>query len=110
MTLTQLNYLITIAATKSLNKAAEQLYVSQPSLTNAIKELEKELGITLFYRSGRGVTLTNDGTEFLLYAIKRSLAYRHSIILLQLKRLWIWRRNSICQNMNLRFAKRKRWK
>ena len=68
MTLTQLNYLITIAETKSLNKAAEQLYVSQPSMTNAIKELEKELGITLFYRSGRGVTLTNDGTEFLLYA------------------------------------------
>lgn len=68
MTLTQLNYLITIAETKSLNKAAEQLYVSQPSLTNAIKELEKELGITLFYRSGRGATLTNDGTEFLLYA------------------------------------------
>ena len=68
MTLTQLSYLITIADTKSLNKAAEQLYVSQPSLTNAIKELEKELGITLFYRSGRGVTLTNDGTEFLLYA------------------------------------------
>jgi len=68
MTLTQLNYLITIAETKSLNKAAEQLYVSQPSLTSAMKELEKELGITLFYRSGRGVTLTNDGTEFLLYA------------------------------------------
>lgn len=68
MTLTQLNYLITIAETKSLNKAAEQLYVSQPSLTSAMKELEKELGITLFYRSGRGVILTNDGTEFLLYA------------------------------------------
>ena len=66
MTLTQLNYFITIAETKSLNKAAEQLYVSQPSLTNAMKELEKELGITLFFRSGRGVTLTNDGTEFLL--------------------------------------------
>lgn len=68
MTLTQLNYLITIAETKSLNKAAEQLYVSQPSLTSAIKELEKELGIVLFYRSGKGVTLTNDGAEFLLYA------------------------------------------
>lgn len=68
MTLTQLNYVITISETKSLNKAAEQLYVSQPSLTSAIKELEKELGIILFYRSGRGVTLTNDGTEFLLYA------------------------------------------
>ncbi len=68
MTLTQLNYLITIAEASSLNKAAEQLYVSQPSLTSAMKELEKELGITLFHRSGRGVTLTNDGTEFLLYA------------------------------------------
>lgn len=68
MTLTQLNYIITIAETKSMNKAAERLYVSQPSLTSAIKELEKELGITLFYRSGRGVTLTSDGAEFLLYA------------------------------------------
>ena len=68
MTLTQLNYIITIAETKSMNKAAEKLYVSQPSLTNSVKELEKELGIILFYRSGRGVTLTNDGTEFLLHA------------------------------------------
>ena len=68
MTLTQLNYIITIAETKSINKAAEQLYVSQPSLTSAVQELEKELGITLFNRSGRGVTLTNDGAEFLLYA------------------------------------------
>ena len=68
MTLIQLNYFITIAETKSLNKAADLLYVSQPSLTSAMKELEKELGITLFFRSGRGVTLTNDGAEFLLYA------------------------------------------
>ena len=69
MTLTQLNYLITIAETKSLNKAAEQLYEKIIELCEKrIKELEKELGITLFYRSGRGVTLTNDGTEFLLYA------------------------------------------
>ena len=51
-----------------MNKAAEQLYVSQPSLTSAVKELEKELGVTLLYRSGRGVTLTNDGMEFLMYA------------------------------------------
>lgn len=68
MTLIQLRYLITIAETSSLNKAAEQLYISQPSLTSAMKELEKELGIILFHRSGRGVTLTNDGMEFLLYA------------------------------------------
>ena len=68
MTFTQLHYVITIAETKSMNRAAELLYVSQPSLTSAVKELEKELGISLFYRSGRGVTLTNDGAEFLLHA------------------------------------------
>lgn len=68
MTLQQLNYVITILECGSLNKAAEILYVAQPSLTGAVKELEKELGITIFNRSGRGVTLTNDGTEFLLYA------------------------------------------
>lgn len=68
MTLQQLNYVITISECGSLNKAAEILYVAQPSLTGSVKELEKELGITIFNRSGRGVTLTNDGTEFLLYA------------------------------------------
>lgn len=68
MTFVQLKYILTIAETKSLNKAAEQLYVSQPSLTNALKELEKEVGISIFFRSGRGVTLTNDGVEFLTYA------------------------------------------
>lgn len=68
MTLQQLNYAITISQTGSMNRAAEQLYISQPTLTNSIKELEKELGITIFNRSGRGVTLTADGTEFILYA------------------------------------------
>ena len=68
MTLNQLNYVITIAEQGSINKAAQQLYISQPSLTSAVRELEKELGIVLFHRSGKGVTLTNDGAEFLLYA------------------------------------------
>lgn len=68
MTLQQLRYIITISETGSLNKASEILYVAQPSLTSSIKELEKELGITIFHRSGRGVTLTNDGAEFLLSA------------------------------------------
>lgn len=44
------------------------LYISQPSLTGAIKELEGELGIVIFNRSGKGVSLTNDGAEFMLYA------------------------------------------
>lgn len=68
MTLQQLYYAITISETGSLNKAAEILYISQPSLTAAVREIEKELGITIFYRSGRGVSLTNDGLEFISYA------------------------------------------
>ena len=68
MTVQQLKYIITISETGSLNKASEVLYVAQPSLTNAVQELERELGITLFNRSGRGVTLTNDGMEFVQYA------------------------------------------
>lgn len=68
MTLQQLNYIITISESGSINRAAEKLYVSQPSLTSAIKELEKELGIVLFNRTGRGVTLTAEGMDFLPYA------------------------------------------
>lgn len=68
MTIQQIRYAITITETGSLNKAAEQLYVSQPSLTSAMKELEGELGITIFNRTGKGVTLTSDGIEFITYA------------------------------------------
>ena len=68
MTLQQLNYIITISEMGSINKAAERLYVSQPSLTSAIKELERELGIVIFNRTGRGVTLTAEGVDFLPYA------------------------------------------
>lgn len=68
MTLAQLRYVIAIAETGSINKAGEKLYISQPSLTLAVQELEKEIGITIFHRSRRGMTLTNDGEEFLLYA------------------------------------------
>lgn len=68
MTLQQLHYAITISETGSLNKAAEILYVAQPSLSGSMQDLEKELGITIFHRSGRGVSLTNDGTEFITYA------------------------------------------
>ncbi|MBR2550399.1 MAG: LysR family transcriptional regulator, partial [Clostridiales bacterium] len=68
MTLQQLNYAITIAEAGSINKASELLYISQPSLTESVKELEKELGISIFIRSGRGVTLTPEGSDFILYA------------------------------------------
>lgn len=79
MTIQQLRYIITISETGSLNKASEILYVAQPSLTSSVKELEKELGISIFHRSGRGVTLTNDGVEFLLYA--RQLYQQYEVIL-----------------------------
>lgn len=68
MTIQQLNYAITISEQGSFNKASEVLYIAQPSLTSAMQELEKELGITIFYRSGKGVTLTNDGEEFIRHA------------------------------------------
>ena len=68
MTIQQLHYAIVISETGSLSKAAEVLYITQPSLSGSMQELEKELGITIFHRSGRGVTLTNDGAEFITYA------------------------------------------
>ena len=68
MTLQQLHYAIVIAETGSMNKAAERLYITQPSLTAVVKELENELGIIIFHRSGRGVSLTGDGQEFITYA------------------------------------------
>ena len=75
MTIQQLKYIITITEAGSINKAAEVLYISQPSLTSAVRELEKELGIAIFNRSGRGVTLTNDGMEFIQYARELVLQY-----------------------------------
>ncbi len=68
MNLQQLKYVIAVAEAKSITKAARQLYISQPSLSNAIKDLEAETGVVIFVRSRTGVTLTKDGMEFLGYA------------------------------------------
>ena len=76
MTLQQIKYVIGIAETGSFNKAAEKLFVSQPSLTATIHDLEDELGIEIFNRTGRGVTLTNDGTEFLTSARQLYIDYQ----------------------------------
>ncbi|PID62909.1 MAG: LysR family transcriptional regulator [Gammaproteobacteria bacterium] len=64
----QLKYVIKTVELSSINEAAKQLFVSQPSLSNALKSVEEELGITIFQRSPKGVTLTDDGAEFLAYA------------------------------------------
>lgn len=68
MTLQQLKYVVTIAAKGTISEAAKELYLSQPSLTAAIKELEAEFGITIFSRTNKGVVLTPEGEEFLGYA------------------------------------------
>ncbi len=68
MTLNQLKYAITVANAKSLNEAARILFISQPSLSTAIKELEEEIGIELFRRTNRGISLTPEGEEFIGYA------------------------------------------
>lgn len=68
MTLTQLIYAVKIADTKSMNKAAAELFVSQPALSGAIKDLEEEIHIELFIRTNRGIVITTEGEEFLSYA------------------------------------------
>lgn len=65
MTLQQINYLLTIAESRSMNKAAEKLYIAQPTLTGAVRDVEKEFGISVFHRTHKGVTPTIEGEEFL---------------------------------------------
>ena len=68
MRIQQLKYIIKIVETGSMNEASKHLFVTQPSLSNAVRELEEEMGIKIFTRSTRGITLTSDGVEFLSYA------------------------------------------
>lgn len=68
MTLQQLKYALTIADCSSMNEAAKQLFLSQPSLSETIKELETEIGLDIFLRSNRGIVITPEGEEFLSYA------------------------------------------
>lgn len=68
MTLQQLKYVITVADTGTITEAANKLYISQPSLTNAIHELEKEMNIVIFNRTNKGISLSKEGEIFLGYA------------------------------------------
>ena len=79
MTIQQIHYIIAISETGSLNKAAEVLYVSQPSLSGAVHDLEEELGIKIFHRSSRGVSLTNEGAELVVYA--RQLYHQYEVLM-----------------------------
>lgn len=68
MTITQLRYVIAISQANSMNEAARHLFISQPSLSASVKDLEEEIGIELFRRTNRGVMVTPEGEEFLGYA------------------------------------------
>ena len=63
MTLLQMRYILEVDRCGSMNRAAQDLFVSQSALSTAILEVEKELGITVFRRSNRGVVLTEEGRE-----------------------------------------------
>lgn len=68
MTLQQLRYVIEVSRTLNITQAADALFVSQPNLTKAINELEKEMHVKIFNRTNKGVTITRDGDVFLAYA------------------------------------------
>lgn len=68
MNLLHFKYAIEVNKTLSINKAAENLFMSQPNLSRAIKDLEETLGITLFKRTYKGILVTAEGEEFLKYA------------------------------------------
>ncbi|WP_308592258.1 LysR family transcriptional regulator [uncultured Megasphaera sp.] len=70
MTLQQLRYVIAVAERGNITQAARHLFVSQPSITAAVRDLEREMDITIFLRQNKGVTLTPDGERFLGYARK----------------------------------------
>ena len=82
MTLTQLRYIIAIADTGSMNEAAKSLFISQPSLSLAVKELEKEIGTRLFKRSNRGVSVTQEGMDNIslwnLAILRRKISRKNS--------------------------------
>lgn len=68
MTLQQLKYIVTISDKGKISDAANELFISQPSLTNAVHDMEDELGFKIFNRNNRGVALTESGRKFLSYA------------------------------------------
>lgn len=70
MNMNQLRYVLEVAKSKSMREASTKLFVSQPALSASIKELEEELGIIIFERTNKGIYLTSEGNEFLVYAKK----------------------------------------
>ncbi len=73
MNITQIKYVLTVASSSSMREAATKLYVTQPALSASIRELEEELGILIFERTNKGISLTEEGREFVAYG-KKALA------------------------------------
>ena len=125
MTLTQLKYAITVAESGSMNEAAKELFISQPSLSSSIKDLETETGVQIFRRTNRGISLTPQGEEFLGYArqvveqyelmetistspkLRRNSLYPCNITHLLLMHLLRWSSSSEWMNMSLQSVRRK---
>ena len=70
MNIQHLRYVVEVAKTGSLNKAAETLFIAQPNLSRAIKELERDINIVIFERTAKGMRLTADGEKFITDAQK----------------------------------------
>ena len=68
MNINQLKYVLAVAGASSMREAAAKLYVSQPALSASIRELEEELGLLLFERTNKGISLTEEGRDFVSYA------------------------------------------
>lgn len=82
MTLQQLKYVIEVAKAKSISEAAKKLFISQPSLTNAIKELEKEMNITIFLRTNKGILISKEGEIFFRIcssSIRTGISFRRKV-------------------------------
>ena len=75
MNINQIRYVLEVASSSSMRAASTKLYVSQPALTASIRELEEELGILIFERTNKGISLTDEGREFVSYAKKAISQY-----------------------------------
>ncbi|MCR5747364.1 MAG: LysR family transcriptional regulator [Lachnospiraceae bacterium] len=75
MNISQIRYILEVANSSSIREAATKLFISQPALSASIKELEEELGILIFERTNKGISLTNEGREFVTYAKKAYSQY-----------------------------------
>ncbi|MEE1109049.1 MAG: LysR family transcriptional regulator, partial [Lachnospiraceae bacterium] len=70
MNISQIRYVLEIANSSSMRQAASRLFISQPALSASVRELEEELGILIFERTNKGISLTDEGREFVTYAKK----------------------------------------